>query len=77
MERRIAGPGFAAQVPGRYFYCANADEFFEDGELQAWNEAQAGMAGANVQFSFGGMPPFAAEAMQKNAAEVPREDEGK
>ena len=75
MQRRVVAPGMVATVPARYFYCANADEFFEDHEMHAWNEVQAATAGAHVQFGFGGVPPFAARAAEQRAAEGPREDE--
>ena len=91
VQRRIVGPGMVAQVPARYFYCANTDEYFEDCEMHEWNMAQGG------GFGFAGAPPFAAgpmpnapmpdelERAMRDAAEAaqneggggPREDEGK
>ena len=63
IARRIVAPGMVAQVPGRYFYCDKADEYFEDHELHAWNEAQAGGFMPPVTVEFGGA---AAEGMMEN-----------
>ena len=64
VERRIAAPGVLATVPARYFYCASADEFFEDYECAAFNEAQGSAINVGpVSFGFAGAPPFAAGPM--------------
>ena len=60
VERRIA----AGVVPARYFYCANADEYFEDHELAAWNAQQA-MAAPQVFFT-GAVPPWGFQQQEVN-----------
>ena len=58
VQRRIAEPsmGFVGTVPARYFYCANADEFFEDHELAEWNAAQGPQINMGGGVPFGGIP---------------------